>query len=63
MLKGIDKRAVAAGVIVVWAAVLMQDMRSLKSRDEFKRTGLGGGGMRLFGVRLDGGDDQADGKQ
>ena len=60
---GVDKRAVAAGVLVVWAAVLMQDMRSLKSRDEFKRTGLGGGGVRLFGVRLDESDDKDSGTQ
>ena len=60
---GVDKRAVFAGVLVVWAAVLVQDMRSLKARDEFKRTGLGGGGMRLFGVRLDSDDKESEGKQ
>ena len=58
---GVDKRAVFAGVLVVWAAVLMQDMRSLKAREEFKRTGLGGE-VKLFGIRLDG-DAKDDGKQ
>jgi len=58
----VDKRAVFAGFIVVWAAVLVQDMRSLKAREEFKRTGLDGGSVRLFGVRLDG-DEKEDGKQ
>jgi hypothetical protein len=50
----LDKRALAAGALVVWAGGLMYDMRRLKASPEFKRSDIGSGSsVRVFGVRLD----------
>ena len=47
-----DKRAVAAGVLVVWAGVLIYDMQRLKESPQFKQANLGSGSVRVFGVSL-----------
>ena len=58
MLTAARTRALAAGALVVWAGALIYDMSRLKQRPEFKSSDLGGGSVRVFGVRVDGGPEE-----
>ena len=51
-----DRRALAAGALLVWAGVLIADMSRLKQSDAFKRSELGSdvSSVRIFGVAVDG---------
>jgi hypothetical protein len=55
----LDKRALVAGALVVWAGVLIYDMQRLKGSAEFKRSDLSvGSSVRVFGVRVDDGAEK-----
>ena len=49
-----DKRAVAAGVILLWSGALLWDMQRLKRKPEFQASTLSARPrVSLFGKRLD----------
>ena len=58
----VDKRAVAAGALLLWAGVLIADVRNLKQSEAFKNSELASGdsSMRLFGMRVDSRPEEAD---
>jgi hypothetical protein len=59
----VDKRGLAAGVVILWAGVLMYDMQRLKSSPEFQsRLSPKGTSVTLFGREI-GSDGACDGKR
>jgi hypothetical protein len=55
----LDKRALIAGALVLWAGALIYDMQRLKGSAEFKHSPLSSGSsVRVFGVRVDDGAEK-----